>query len=97
MYAIMTLIINLLFYKIKDCVIWKELKLKIRIQDTAKKWNNIINELAEKPNGNSIWSIVRSLWLYAWQLLYIPYGGKGIVEYSEMKIVCVAGCFGKNL
>nr|GEU40211.1 hypothetical protein [Tanacetum cinerariifolium] len=32
-------------------------------KSNADKWNDIIEELAEKPNNNSIWSIVRRLCL----------------------------------
>ncbi|GKD57224.1 reverse transcriptase zinc-binding domain-containing protein, partial [Tanacetum coccineum] len=46
-----------------SAAIWKELKLKTRFKSNAMLWNNIVKELAEKQNGNNIWSIVRRLCL----------------------------------
>ncbi|GJZ38275.1 reverse transcriptase zinc-binding domain-containing protein [Tanacetum coccineum] len=46
-----------------SAAIWKELKLKMRFKSNAMLWNSIVKELAEKQNGNNIWSIVRRLCL----------------------------------
>ncbi|GJT54657.1 RNA-directed DNA polymerase, eukaryota, reverse transcriptase zinc-binding domain protein [Tanacetum coccineum] len=43
--------------------IWMELKTLMQFQSNAIGWEGIINELAEKPNKSSIWSIVRRLCL----------------------------------
>ncbi|GJW72611.1 reverse transcriptase zinc-binding domain-containing protein [Tanacetum coccineum] len=41
--------------------IWKELKHMMQFKSHATGWEDIINELAEKPNECSIWSIVKDL------------------------------------
>ncbi|GKC19436.1 hypothetical protein Tco_1021586 [Tanacetum coccineum] len=43
--------------------IWKELKILMQFQSNANVWGDIIDELAEKPNNSSIWSIIRRLCL----------------------------------
>ncbi|GJU04192.1 hypothetical protein Tco_1114530 [Tanacetum coccineum] len=40
-----------------------ELKILMQFQSNANVWGDIIDELAEKLNNNSIWSIVRRLCL----------------------------------
>ena len=48
-----------------SAAIQNDLQVKKGLQLIASKWNLIIDELAEKPNGNSIGSIVRRLCLGA--------------------------------
>ncbi|GJW24117.1 reverse transcriptase zinc-binding domain-containing protein [Tanacetum coccineum] len=43
--------------------IWKQLKSMMQVQSNAKEWEDIINDLAEMPNKNNIWSIIRRLCL----------------------------------
>nr|GEY17052.1 haloacid dehalogenase-like hydrolase domain-containing protein At2g33255 [Tanacetum cinerariifolium] len=53
-----------LFFKCNfSQTIWRKLKPLMQFKSNADKWNDIIEELAEKPNNNSIWSIVRRLCL----------------------------------
>ncbi|GKA48635.1 RNA-directed DNA polymerase, eukaryota, reverse transcriptase zinc-binding domain protein [Tanacetum coccineum] len=43
--------------------LWKKLKTQMQFQSNATVWNDIVTELAVKPNKSSIWSIVRRLCL----------------------------------
>nr|GEU31677.1 hypothetical protein [Tanacetum cinerariifolium] len=53
-----------LFFKCNfSQTILRTLKPLMQFKSNANKWNNIIEELVEKPNNNSIWSIVRRLCL----------------------------------
>ncbi|GJT89551.1 RNA-directed DNA polymerase, eukaryota, reverse transcriptase zinc-binding domain protein [Tanacetum coccineum] len=54
---------HLFFNCLFSQAIWKELKILMQFQSNANVWGDIIDELAEKPNNSSIWSIVRRLCL----------------------------------
>ncbi|GKF17509.1 reverse transcriptase zinc-binding domain-containing protein [Tanacetum coccineum] len=43
--------------------IWRKLKPLMQFKSNNENWNDIIEELAGKPNNNSIWSIIRRLCL----------------------------------
>nr|GEU69171.1 RNA-directed DNA polymerase, eukaryota, reverse transcriptase zinc-binding domain protein [Tanacetum cinerariifolium] len=53
-----------LFFKCNfSQTIWRKLKPLMQFKSNADKWNDIIEELTEKHNNDSIWSIVRRLCL----------------------------------
>ncbi|PWA39711.1 reverse transcriptase zinc-binding domain-containing protein [Artemisia annua] len=56
---------HLFFYCQLSSAIWNSLKTLMNKQMVDCKWNETINNFAEKPCNNSIWSIVRRLCLAA--------------------------------
>ncbi|GKC66612.1 hypothetical protein Tco_1099210 [Tanacetum coccineum] len=52
--------------------VWNEIARKMNLQKVNYKWDDIVNELTGKKNGNNIWSAMRRLSLaavvyYIWQ------------------------------
>lgn len=53
---------HMYFFKCKSHMqIWAQLQILMGINVAAIKWCDIVAEIAQKPNENSIWSMVRGL------------------------------------